>query len=156
MRKTIVCLFAFAALGLNACASGDKPAADKTAPAKVADTTKPAPFKIADSTRADTAKAAEKKVEYVTTKSGLKYFDEKVGTGAEAVAGKHVAVDYTVWLYVDGQKKGSPLDSSIPRGKPYPLVLGNREVIAGWDEGLVGMKVGGKRSVDRPAAVGVR
>lgn len=87
-----------------------------------------------------------------TMKSGLKFEDVKVGTGAEAVAGKTVVVDYTGWLNENG-KKGKQFDSSVSRGK-FSFALGAGRVIKGWDEGVAGMKVGGKRTLMIPAALG--
>ena len=84
-----------------------------------------------------------------TTKSGLKYSDEKVGTGDTAVKGKPVEVNYTGWLYVDG-KRGAKFDSSLDRNQPFSFLLGAKQVIAGWDEGVEGMKVGGKRELIIP------
>src|ERR1051326_4132174 len=84
-----------------------------------------------------------------TTKSGLKYIDEKVGTGDAAVKGKPVTVNYTGWLYVDG-KRGAKFDSSLDRHQPFDFLLGAKQVIAGWDEGVEGMKVGGKRELIIP------
>jgi FKBP-type peptidyl-prolyl cis-trans isomerase len=81
----------------------------------------------------------------VTTKSGLKYADLKVGTGEEAKSGMTVSVNYTGWLYENG-KRGTQFDSSIGRG-PYEFPLGAGKVIKGWDEGVAGMKVGGKREL---------
>ena len=86
----------------------------------------------------------------VTTKSGLKYIEQKLGTGDEAVKGATVEVHYTGWLYVDG-KRGKKFDSSVDRGQPFSFPLGERRVIAGWDEGVEGMKVGGKRELIIPA-----
>jgi len=79
-----------------------------------------------------------------TTKTGLKYTDQKVGTGDVAMKGNSVQVQYTGWLYLDG-KRGAKFDSSVDRNMPFQFKLGGREVIAGWDEGVEGMKVGGKR-----------
>src|SRR6202158_5798139 len=79
------------------------------------------------------------------TASGLEYWDIKVGTGAVAETGKHVKVDYTGWL-TDGKK----FDSSVGSGKPFDFMLGASQVIKGWDEGVVGMKVGGKRQLRIP------
>src|ERR1041385_8432498 len=79
----------------------------------------------------------------ITTKSGLKYIDQKVGTGDTAVKGKLVQVNYTGWLYVNG-KRGAKFDSSLDRNMPFDFPLGARQVIPGWDEGVEGMKVGGK------------
>ncbi len=84
-----------------------------------------------------------------TTKSGLKYIDQKVGTGDVAVKGATVQVQYTGWLYVDG-KRGSKFDSSLDRNMPFDFKLGGRQVIPGWDEGVEGMKVGGKRELIIP------
>ena len=89
----------------------------------------------------------------ITTKSVLKYIDEKVGTGDVAMAGATVQVHYTGWLYVDG-KKGKKFDSSVDRGQPFQFRLGGKQVIAGWDEGVEGMKIGGKRELIIPPDLG--
>ena len=89
----------------------------------------------------------------ITTKSGLKYIDERVGTGDVAMAGATVQVHYTGWLYVDG-KKGKKFDSSVDRGQPFQFKLGGKQVIAGWDEGVEGMKIGGKRELIIPPDLG--
>jgi FKBP-type peptidyl-prolyl cis-trans isomerase len=85
----------------------------------------------------------------VTTPSGLKYDDLKVGTGAEAKAGQTVSVHYTGWL-TDGKK----FDSSVDRKQPFEFPLGMGRVIKGWDEGVQGMKVGGKRKLTIPPGLG--
>ena len=85
----------------------------------------------------------------ITTSSGLKYIDQKVGTGAEALKGAYVEVHYTGWLYIDG-KRDKKFDSSLDRNQPFSFQLGAKEVIAGWDEGVQGMKVGGKRELIIP------
>jgi FKBP-type peptidyl-prolyl cis-trans isomerase len=74
--------------------------------------------------------------------AGLKVVDKVVGTGAAAKTGDHVTVNYTGWL-TDGTK----FDSSVDRNQPYEFDLGAGSVIKGWDEGVVGMKVGGKRTL---------
>lgn len=79
----------------------------------------------------------------------LKIEDIKVGDGAEAVAGKTVVVHYTGTL-VDGKK----FDSSVDRGQPFPFPLGAGRVIQGWDKGVQGMKVGGKRKLTIPPSMG--
>ncbi|MGA2140262.1 MAG: FKBP-type peptidyl-prolyl cis-trans isomerase [Verrucomicrobiia bacterium] len=79
----------------------------------------------------------------------LKIEDTKVGTGAEAVAGKSVTVHYTGWL-----TNGTKFDSSKDRGEPFLFRLGAGEVIKGWDQGVVGMKVGGVRKLTIPASLG--
>jgi FKBP-type peptidyl-prolyl cis-trans isomerase FkpA len=82
----------------------------------------------------------------------LKTIEHKQGTGAEAVAGKTVIVHYTGWLYdpaaPDGH--GKKFDSSVDRGVPFGFLLGSGKVIKGWDEGVAGMKVGGKRTLVIP------
>ncbi|MEO5768097.1 MAG: FKBP-type peptidyl-prolyl cis-trans isomerase [Polyangia bacterium] len=88
-----------------------------------------------------------------TTASGLQYEDTVPGTGAEAVAGKTCVMHYTGWLWTDGAK-GKKFDSSLDHGSPFSFALGGGQVIKGWDEGVAGMKVGGKRSLLIPAAIG--
>ncbi len=85
----------------------------------------------------------------VTTPSGLKYIDLVVGEGAEATPGRSVKVHYTGWL-----KDGKKFDSSVDRGQPFEFPLGAGRVIKGWDEGVAGMKVGGKRKLIIPAQLG--
>jgi FKBP-type peptidyl-prolyl cis-trans isomerase len=85
----------------------------------------------------------------VTTESGLIYEDVVVGDGDEATAGKYVTVHYTGWL-TDGTK----FDSSKDRDDPFDFPLGGRHVIAGWDEGVQGMKVGGTRKLTIPPNLG--
>jgi len=85
----------------------------------------------------------------VTTPSGLKYDDLKIGTGAEAKTGQTVSVHYTGWL-TDGKK----FDSSVDRKQPFEFPLGMGRVIKGWDEGVQGMKVGGKRKLTIPPGLG--
>jgi FKBP-type peptidyl-prolyl cis-trans isomerase len=86
----------------------------------------------------------------VTLPDGLKYTDDQVGTGVEAVAGKTAVVHYTGWLVADGKK----FDSSKDRGQPFSFPLGRGQVIKGWDEGVAGMKVGGKRTLIIPPELG--
>jgi peptidylprolyl isomerase len=83
--------------------------------------------------------------DYVTTDSGLKYYDFVVGDGPSPEAGQQITVQYTGWL-TDGTK----FDSSIDRGQPATFVIGQGQVIPGWDEGLMSMKVGGKRQLVIP------
>jgi FKBP-type peptidyl-prolyl cis-trans isomerase len=85
----------------------------------------------------------------VTTPSGLKYTDLKVGEGEEAKAGQRVDVHYTGWL-----TNGTKFDSSLDRGKPFSFKLGAGQVIQGWDQGVAGMKVGGKRKLTIPPGLG--
>ena len=88
----------------------------------------------------------------MTTADGLKYIDVKVGTGPEA-KGKTATVHYTGWLYENGAK-GKKFDSSVDRGQPFDFRVGAGEVIKGWDEGVAGMKVGGKRTLIIPPQLG--
>ncbi len=81
----------------------------------------------------------------ITTASGLQYLDETEGAGAEAKAGDKVSVHYT-GTFADGKK----FDSSRDRNAPFAFKLGARQVIKGWDEGVAGMKIGGKRKLVIP------
>lgn len=85
----------------------------------------------------------------VSTPSGLKFIDDTVGTGPSPQAGQLVTVHYTGKL-ADGKK----FDSSVDRGKPFKFVIGVGQVIKGWDEGVMTMKVGGKRKLIIPAELG--
>jgi FKBP-type peptidyl-prolyl cis-trans isomerase FkpA len=88
--------------------------------------------------------------------SNLIKTDNKVGTGAEAVAGHEVSVHYTGWLYDEKapDHKGSKFDSSRDRGEPFDFSLGAGQVIKGWDQGVAGMKVGGQRTLVIPPELG--
>jgi len=81
----------------------------------------------------------------VKTESGLQYWDIKEGLGPPAKAGDHVKVHYTGWLTT-----GKKFDSSVDAHQPYEFTLGQGDVIKGWDEGVAGMKVGGKRQLRIP------
>ena len=82
--------------------------------------------------------------------------DDVVGSGNEAVAGRQVTVHYTGWLYDESRedKKGTKFDSSRDRNEPFPFRLGTGQVIRGWDEGVAGMKVGGRRTLTIPPSFG--
>jgi FKBP-type peptidyl-prolyl cis-trans isomerase FkpA len=82
------------------------------------------------------------------TDSGLEYWDIKAGTGEEAKSGDRVKVHYTGWF-----TSGKKFDSSVDAHQPYSFTLGKGEVIKGWDEGVTGMKVGGKRQLHIPPAL---
>ncbi len=101
---------------------------------------------VAQSTTTKPAASGPTKVtgEPVKTPSGLEYWDIKAGIGAEAKSGHHVKVHYTGWL-----TNGKKFDSSVG-GKPFEFMLGAGQVIKGWDEGVAGMKVGGKRQLRIP------
>ncbi|HEY7299228.1 MAG TPA: FKBP-type peptidyl-prolyl cis-trans isomerase [Xanthobacteraceae bacterium] len=89
----------------------------------------------------------------VTTPSGLQIIDTKIGTGASPKAGQICVMHYTGWLYQNGAK-GRKFDSSVDRGQPFEFPLGRQRVIAGWDEGVASMKVGGKRTLIIPPELG--
>jgi len=122
--------------------TAEKPAADKPA------IDKPAADKAADKGGASAGPAAA---------AGLKITDSKVGTGKEAQTGKAALVHYTGWLYDEKapDNKGKQFDTSANRGGlPFGFIIGVGRVIKGWDQGVVGMKVGGKRTLVVPPALG--
>ena len=88
-----------------------------------------------------------------TTASGLQYIDTVVGTGAAPKTGQTCVMHYTGWLYENGVK-GKKFDSSVDRGDPFEFPLGQKRVIGGWDEGVASMKIGGKRTLIIPPALG--
>jgi FKBP-type peptidyl-prolyl cis-trans isomerase len=85
----------------------------------------------------------------VKTDDGLQYWDIRVGTGQTAKEGNHVRVHYTGWL-----TNGKKFDSSVDAGSPFDFTIGNGEVIKGWEEGVTGMRVGGKRQLRIPPSLG--
>src|SRR5215203_6588885 len=86
----------------------------------------------------------------------LEKVDTVTGSGAEAKPGQKVRVHYTGWLYDAGKpdKRGAKFDSSKDHGEPFDFALGAKQVISGWDEGVAGMKVGGKRILTIPPHMG--
>src|SRR5262245_758259 len=102
---------------------------------------------------APTAAMAQAAGAPVTTPSGLKITDSKVGTGATPKPGQICVMHYTGWLY-EGGAKGRKFDSSVDRGQPFEFPIGRRQVIAGWEEGVATMKVGGKRTLIIPPELG--
>ena len=86
----------------------------------------------------------------------LRRIDERTGTGAMATSGSDVTVHYTGWLYSERAKnsRGLKFDSSVDRGEPLTFLLGAGQVIRGWDDGVAGMKVGGKRTLLIPSEYG--
>jgi peptidylprolyl isomerase len=98
---------------------------------------------------ADTSAPTKTTGKMVTTASGLKYVDIKPGTGPSPKSGQKVKVHYTGWL-TDGKK----FDSSVDRGEPFEFNVGVGQVIKGWDEGVLSMKVGGKRQLRIPPELG--
>jgi FKBP-type peptidyl-prolyl cis-trans isomerase FkpA len=87
--------------------------------------------------------------------AALEVTDLVIGQGAEATPGSQVTVHYTGWTYDDTrpEKKGAAFDSSRKSGQPFSFMLGQRQVIAGWDQGVTGMKVGGQRRLVIPSAL---
>lgn len=118
-----------------------KPAA-KSGTTTTAGTTK----KTATATHRAPGGPTQVKGEPTKTATGLEYWDIKQGTGATAQTGQEVEVQYTGWL-----TSGKKFDSSVGSGKPFSFRLGSGDVIKGWDEGVAGMKVGGKRQLKIPA-----
>jgi peptidylprolyl isomerase len=104
---------------------------------------------VAVATRASAQSAGKA----MTTASGLQIIDSQVGTGASPKPGQTCVMHYTGWLYENGQK-GKKFDSSVDRNEPFEFPIGQRRVIAGWDEGVASMKVGGKRTLIIPPALG--
>jgi len=93
-----------------------------------------------------TPAAAQAVGKTMTTSSGLQIIDSKMGSGATPKTGQICVMHYTGWLYQNGAK-GKKFDSSVDRGEPFEFPIGRHQVIAGWDEGVATMKVGGKRTL---------
>jgi FKBP-type peptidyl-prolyl cis-trans isomerase len=128
--SAVACAVACAVALASACATNEKPAAQGQQPVAAAAPAAPAAPAAAGASR--------------TTPSGLQIQDVVIGQGTEAVAGQNAKVHYTGWLIQNGQR-GAKFDSSVDRGQPFVFPLGAGRVIKGWDEGVQGMKVGGKR-----------
>src|ERR1700734_3279509 len=100
-----------------------------------------------------TTAAARTAGKTMTTPSGLQNPAPKVGEGPSPKPGQICVMHYTGWLYEDG-KKGKKFDSSVDRNEPFEFPIGQQRVIAGWDEGVASMKVGGKRTLIIPPELG--
>jgi len=100
-----------------------------------------------------TPASAQIKGKTMTTASGLQIIDHVVGTGTSPQPGQICVMHYTGWLYENGQK-GRKFDSSVDRNEPFEFPIGKGRVIAGWDEGVATMKVGGKRTLIIPPQLG--
>lgn len=100
-----------------------------------------------------TPAAAQSVGKTMTTASGLQITDSKAGTGDTPKAGQTCVMHYTGWLYVNGVK-GKKFDSSVDHNEPFEFPIGRGRVIKGWDEGVASMKVGGKRTLIIPPALG--
>jgi peptidylprolyl isomerase len=99
------------------------------------------------------ATAAKKESQMKTTPSGLQYEDTKEGAGASPKTGQTCVMHYTGWLW-ENSAKGKKFDSSVDRGQPFEFPIGQGRVIQGWDEGVATMKIGGKRTLVIPPAIG--
>lgn len=108
----------------------------------------------ADDKASANVKQATATTKVVTTASGLRYSDQQVGTGAEAVSGRTAEVHYTGWLNDGHDQPGTKFDSSHDRNQAFSFALGAGMVIKGWDEGVAGMKIGGKRRLLIPSQLG--
>lgn len=138
MKKTSLILLTLAVFGLTHCSSAPEkaettPEPEAAKPAASTETPKPA---------AKPKTAAPSKGKKKTVVPGLEIEELVVGSGTEAVAGKTVRVHYTGWL-----TNGTKFDSSVDRGTPFEFPLGGGRVIQGWDKGVAGMKIGGKRKL---------
>jgi peptidylprolyl isomerase len=102
---------------------------------------------------AEAATKEGKTTKMITTPSGLQYEDTVVGTGASPKPGQKCVMHYTGWLWENGAK-GKKFDSSVDRGQPFEFQIGVGMVIKGWDEGVMTMKVGGKRTLLIPPGLG--
>lgn len=127
VEKIIVLLLLIAAVSIPACSQKEGTASAEKAPAAQSQATAGA----------------------VKTPSGLSYTDLVKGTGASPTSGKNVTVHYTGWL-----ENGTKFDSSVDHGQPFTFRIGAGEVIPGWDEGVMSMKVGGKRKLVIPPQLG--
>jgi FKBP-type peptidyl-prolyl cis-trans isomerase len=146
-RKAVIAAAVSAALLLVACSRAEKdPAATppETAGSETAEPQTPP--------GAEAAAAAE--VPAMPAK--LEITDQKVGAGAAIANGQTAVVHYTGWLYEQGapEQKGTKFDSSRDRDEPFSFDLGQGHVIAGWDQGVAGMQVGGQRRLVIPAELG--
>ena len=152
MKKIITAAFAaIAAVTLGCAVTQDKPVAVPPPPAASAQPAAvPAPQPALAAAPQSTTDAP------VPAPAGLTILDRTVGTGKEAQNGKAALVQYTGWLYDEKapDNKGKQFDSSSKReGIPFGFIVGVGRVIKGWDQGIVGMKVGGKRTLIIPAAL---
>lgn len=132
-KKVLVCFLLLAAVMLSACSSKETQSSGSN---KGGDT-------VMNTTGGD------KTEKMISTPSGLQYLDMVAGSGASPTLGKKVTVHYTGWL-TDGRK----FDSSVDRNEPFVFQIGRGEVIPGWDEGVMTMKIGGKRKLIIPANLG--
>src|SRR5262245_30568129 len=149
MSKSIPVLLAFI-VAIGGCQqSSTSEGTSSTTTTKTTESTPQAAAPSASESPATTPATTPSAGQEVTMPNGLKYQDLKVGDGALAESGKEVVVHYTGWL-TDNTK----FDSSVDRGQPCKFQLGAGQVIRGWDEGVKGMRVGGKRKLTIPPDLG--
>jgi hypothetical protein len=142
VRGTLLAVLALSAFAVASCGYAD-PYTSTGPVANESPGTAPSPSPGADDFNAGAG------LPQITYPDGLKYIDLTAGTGAAAKKGDSASVQYTGWL-----STGVKFDSSRDRGQPFSIVIGAGSVIAGWDEGIPGMKVGGKRKLIIPPALG--
>jgi FKBP-type peptidyl-prolyl cis-trans isomerase FkpA len=106
--------------------------------------------------KAESTNSTQEKPAMTQNITELQKIDTQVGTGREAEVGFNVTVHYTGWLYDAAAEggKGKKFDSSLDRNSPFNFFLGGGQVIQGWDEGVQGMKIGGKRTLIIPSEMG--
>lgn len=143
MKKMLMALLCVSVVFMLGC-GGEKKAEDT---AKKQDEVKSMKTEQPHEQASDMTKAQG---DTVTTESGLKYIDIKVGDGAAPQTGDQVSVHYTGWLLANGRK----FDSSMDRNQPFTFPIGQGRVIKGWDEGVASMKIGGKRQLIIPSELG--
>jgi FKBP-type peptidyl-prolyl cis-trans isomerase len=155
MKSTLRC---FAALTVIVLAGCQQSSTESAAPASTGSTTTGAAqgtsgttstTNTKTTTTSSSATSVTTSSQEITMPSGLKYEELKVGDGAVAETGTTVSVHYTGWL-----TNGTKFDSSLDRGQPFSFRLGTGQVIRGWDEGVKGMRVGGKRKLTIPPDLG--
>jgi FKBP-type peptidyl-prolyl cis-trans isomerase len=137
--------FIVAAMVLTGCSSGQKQQPRTSSQTQAAQPQAPAPAAPA----AEQAKTAAKGPDTITSPSGLKYIITKAGSGVRPAIGQLVWVHYTGKL-----EDGRVFDSSIPRGQPFEFLVGMGRVIKGWDEGVLMMSKGEKRTLIVPPSLG--
>jgi FKBP-type peptidyl-prolyl cis-trans isomerase len=148
MSRSSIALAAIVLIALAGCQDKNAASQAKTPAGATAAAQAPAATP-AESTGATMSGTPAGAAAEVTTPSGLKYQDLVLGDGTVAESGKRVSVHYTGWL-TDNTK----FDSSVDRGQPFDFVLGQGQVIRGWDEGVKGMRVHGKRRLTIPSDLG--
>ena len=150
MRKLQCLLSAALVLGLAGCAGQSKSTSSNAPESTKSSTTATSTTTTTPTTTTGTTGGTDATAgKEITMPSGLKYVDMKVGDGTLAEPGMTAQVHYTGWL-TDGTK----FDSSVDRGQPFSFKLGAGQVIRGWDEGVKGMRVGGKRKLTIPPDLG--